>query len=974
MTATPSRKGSLFTYLVVVVCVAVFSVYALSSMLLYLDQRQQTISQMEDLVKESTERLSDIISPFLKSYSPSEYDNLVLTEARLHDLFAVLVYDRVMGDIVGQTEFITGYVRNEKGRLVAYNAAMDSHVKQLENAMFSLSSPILSDTGETLGSIVIYMSDEHLNNTLTRQLQQTVASAIVAATLLVTLLLYFAKRFFVKPLSLIVDAIATQDMNGIPVKPIPEFNNQELSALSTTINNMITLIRHSHDSLSMEHSRLQNVIEGTRTGTWEWDIMTGNITYNGAWRDILGWDLSALNGPPNQDWKQFIHPEDKALAKKLLMRLFTREAEYFDCEIRLRHWSGKWVNVLARGKVVEWDGEGRALKLLGTHQDITAHKKAEDNLKLAAKVFTHTREGIIITDSQTRIIEVNEAFSRITGYSQKEVKGKNPSILHSGRQNEKFYQDMWRSLSTKGYWSGEIWNRRKDGEMYPELLTISAVNDELGTPVNYVAVFSDITAYKEHEYKLEKIAHFDPLTELPNRLLLSDRLKHAMKHAKRHHQFIAVVFLDLDGFKPVNDTYGHDVGDLLLQQLAIRMRAALRDSDTIARLGGDEFVAVLTDFDSPEACQPILPRLLEATSEPVKIKGNLIQVSASFGITTYPQAEEVNADQLLRQADYAMYQAKLKGKKRYHFFDAQLEKSLKSKNEKLRQIRNALNNGEFYLHYQPKVNLRNGDVFGMEALIRWHHPTRGELSPASFIPFIENNQLIIELGNWVIERALSELVYWQEHNFHASVSVNIAPHHLLQANFAHTLQLQLARYPRIEPHLLELEILETSAFEDIEAVSQVIRQCRQLGVSFAIDDFGTGYASLTYLKQLPAQTLKIDRSFVNDMLNDTDNLALLEGVISLATIFNRHVIAEGVETAEQIRILLWLGCERGQGFGIAKPLASEEVLEWVRHWQPDPAWYEPPKLTEALRPFVESFVENRSRIERLRESLKQDVD
>lgn len=965
----PSRKGSLFTHLAIAICVAVIAVFSLSSVLVYLDQRGETITYMEEKVQESTERLTETIAPFVESYAPNEYSNLIRAEARLHDLFAVLVYDRAIANILGQTEYVYGYIRNEKGELVTYNDDIPLHSKLLENTMFSRSAPILTEEGEVLGNIVIHMSGEQLRRNLTQQLRQTVASSIVAGTVLISLLLYFTNRFFVKPLEDISEAISTRDMSGIPVSHIPDFTNKELSSLSATMNNMISLIRHSHNSLSLEHSRLQNVIEGTRTGTWEWDVASGYITYDGAWSDILGWDLEALNGPPNQDWKHFIHPEDKMLSEQQLAKLFAREQDYYDCDIRLRHFSGQWIHVLARGKIVEWDEQGRPLKVLGTHQDITAHKKAEENLKLAAKVFTHAREGIIIADSQTRIIEVNEAFCRITGYSLGEVKGKNPSVLQSGKQDGKFYKEMWRSLEKKGHWSGEIWNRRKDGEMYPELLTISAVTDELGHPVNYVAVFSDITAYKEHEHKLEKIAHFDQLTELPNRLLLGDRLKHAMKQAKRHKQFIAVIFLDLDGFKPVNDTYGHEVGDLLLQQLAIRMRNALRDSDTIARIGGDEFVAVLTDLQSPECCQPLLPRLLAATSEPIEVNGNLVQVSASFGITTYPQSEDVNSDKLLRQADYAMYQAKLKGKRRYHFFDADLEKSLKSQNEKLSQITNAIENRELFLRYQPKVNLRTGELIGFEALIRWQHPSKGELTPIEFIPQIENLALIIDVGNWVIDTALAELVYWQENGLSTTVSVNLAPHHLLQKDFIHHLRLRLARYPQIKAEQLELEILETSAFEDFEAVSEVICQCRKLGVAFAIDDFGTGYASLTYLKQLPAQTLKIDRSFIRDMLVDPDDLAILEGVISLANTFNREVLAEGVETKEQAQMLVWLGCDLGQGFGIAKPMLREEVIGWVDNWHPDPSWCEVPTLNDALRPAVETMAQNRSRIERLRQYL-----
>ncbi|MGF1768542.1 EAL domain-containing protein [Enterovibrio makurazakiensis] len=964
MTHSTVRKPTIFTHFVLAVTLVVISVFSLSAYLTYYNQREELIADIDGSAQESLLRLTSTVAPYISSYSVNEYEKLIYAEAKLKQFHAIIIFDLKMGDIIGKPSYITGYVRTKNGQLQPYRQGKDVDDSRLESSFFSVSSPIISKGGETLGQVTLYVSDDVIKDELNQQLIHTILTSIAAAILLLTVLFYFAKRLFIKPIRQITDAIATQDASGIPLSHIPEFSHQELSALSQTMNNMLNVIRCSHDSLQLEHSRLLNVLDGTRTGTWEWNVQTGHIEYSGAWHDILGWDIAELNGPPNKNWNIFIHPDDRINSDTLIDRLFDKEIEYYDCEVRLQNRSGDWINALGRANVVDWDKNGHPLKVLGTHQDITAHKKAEEKLRLAATVFSHSREGIIIADSKSRIIEVNDAFTRITGYSIDDVRGQKPSILHSGKQNADFYKKMWQSLTEKGHWSGELWNRRKNGEIYPELLTISCVLGEDNKPVNFVAVFSDITAYKEHERELELIAHFDVLTELPNRFLLGDRLKSAMKHAKRSGQYVAIIFFDLDGFKSVNDAYGHEVGDVLLQEIAKRMQNSMRDSDTIARIGGDEFVAILTGLHSPEGCPPLLPRLIAATSDPVDANGNLVQVSASFGITFFPQSDEVDADTLLRQADYAMYQAKLNGKHRYNFFDAELERTLKSQNEYLRSIGYGLTKKEFFLCYQPKVNFRTGEIIGLEALIRWQHPTQGILMPKDFIPSIENRSLIVDVGEWVLETTLHQLTEWQRKGFVTQVSVNIAPHQLSQTDFMDKLIVLMARFPHISPSQLQLEILETSAVEDIAAVSQIITQCQSMGISFAIDDFGTGYASLTYLKQLPAETLKIDHSFVGDMLDDTDNLLILEGIITLANTFGKKVLAEGVEKKEQIQLLLWLGCELGQGFGISRPMRADKVLSWAKEWRLDPTWHQSPELKDELRPFIDSSVNNREHIDR----------
>jgi diguanylate cyclase (GGDEF)-like protein len=411
-----------------------------------------------------------------------------------------------------------------------------------------------------------------------------------------------------------------------------------------------------------------------------------------------------------------------------------------------------------------------------------------------------------------------------------------------------------------------------------------------------------------------------------------------MAQAQRRGQQLAVVFLDLDGFKTVNDSHGHEVGDQVLVTLAQRMKQALRDGDSLARLGGDEFVAMLIDVKDMESSLPILTRLLTAAAQPVQLGALTVQLSASLGVTLYPQEQDIGADQLLRQADQAMYQAKVVGKNRYHIFDAKLDSSIRSHHESVERIRLALEQREFVLHYQPKVNMRTGEIVGAEALIRWQHPERGLLAPVDFLPVIEEHALAIAIGEWVIDTALTQMELWQGAGLDFGVSVNVGARQLQQIEFVARLQSILAAHPQVKVGYLELEVLETTALEDIAQVSQVIEACAQIGVMFALDDFGTGYSSLTYLRLLRVQTLKIDQSFVQDMLDDPDALAILQGIIGLAEAFKRQVIAEGVETIEHGSRLLQLGCELAQGYGIARPMPAEQLLAWASAWQPDTAW------------------------------------
>jgi diguanylate cyclase (GGDEF)-like protein/PAS domain S-box-containing protein len=703
---------------------------------------------------------------------------------------------------------------------------------------------------------------------------------------------------------------------------------------------------------------LPQIVWMTRADGW-------NIYFNQQWVDYTGLTLEESYG---HGWNIPFHPDDQKRAWDA-WQFATQTDSTYSLECRLRRADGIYRWWLVRGVALH-DTNGKVVNWFGTFTDIEDIKQAEQQLQLAASVFTHAREGIMITTADGTIIDVNEAFNLITGYSREEVLGHNASLLKSGRQNKQFYADMWRDLIEKGQWYGEVWNRRKNGDVYAEMMTVSAIRDAQGKTQQYVALFSDITTFKEHEQQLEHIAHYDALTNLPNRVLLADRLQLAMVQAQRRGQILSVAYLDLDGFKAINDNHGHQTGDLLLVSIAGFMKQALREGDTLARIGGDEFVAVLPDLDDIEACIPMIARLLAAAAQPIPIGEKVFQVSASLGVSFYPQAEEVDADQLLRQADQAMYQAKLAGKNRYHIFDPEQDSSIRGHHDSLNRIREALVAHEFVLYYQPKVNMRSGKIVGAEALIRWQHPDKGLLPPALFLPVIEDHALSIEIGEWVIDTALAQIDSWHNAGLDIPVSVNVSARQLQCADFVERLGVALAMHPNVNPSRLELEVLETSALEDITQITRIMESCRKIGVMFALDDFGTGYSSLTYLKRLPVALLKIDQSFVRDMLNDQNDLAILDGVLSLATAFGRQVIAEGVETREHGEVLLRLGCELAQGYGIARPMPADEMPDWSASWRTEPSWIDLPLISRVDLPLLFASAKHRAWIAGLEKHLK----
>lgn len=549
-------------------------------------------------------------------------------------------------------------------------------------------------------------------------------------------------------------------------------------------------------------------------------------------------------------------------------------------------------------------------------------ENANQDLSLLAAVVKATSEGVVITNKDGLIVDVNPAYCEITGYTREDLIGKNPNINKSGVHDRDFYRDMWAAVNAGGRWSGEIWDKKKDGTVYPKLLTINALKNDQSEVCNYVGIFTDISEIKAVEKKLETLAYFDPLTGLPNRSLYHDRLRQAFSAAQRGGDKVALMLLDLDRFKYVNDTLGHQAGDELLKMVAERVVGRVRETDTVARLGGDEFTVVLPSIKDLNGIGHIAQGIVDLLAKPFSLNGQDVYVGVSIGISIYPD-DALDGETLNKNADMAMYKAKESGRGRYHFYQSEMHEQAQKRMTLERSLRRALEHEEFRVFYQPKVNIREHKIIGMEALVRWFDPDKGMISPADFIPIAEENGMIIFIDQLVLRAACSQLRLWLDAGWDLRVAVNLSALQFRQSDLVEIVGGVLKEYD-LSPGSLELEITESAIMDDPNAAIALIQGLRDLGVYLSIDDFGTGYSSLAYLKKFPINTLKIDQAFVRDLTWDSDDAAIVRSVIALSEGLSLNVVAEGIETEEQRAFLLEHNCANGQGYYYSKPLPADE--------------------------------------------------
>ncbi|MES2072272.1 MAG: EAL domain-containing protein [Pseudomonadota bacterium] len=703
------------------------------------------------------------------------------------------------------------------------------------------------------------------------------------------------------------------------------------TVLIQKLEHKIAQLEAASHRAAQNEQRLTLALEVEEAGIWDWDLLSGVIIWSDRHASLFGMKPEEFDGR-YESFRRRVHPDDIDAVENATVSAREQHSDYsHDFRVIWPDGSLHWI--AGRGRFL-YDAQGKPTRMCGVIVEITALKSNEEQMRLAAQVFESSHEAIIITDAQANIIAVNSAFCKSTGYAVQEISGVNARILRANGQEAGYFGALWQSLKKNRHWHGELSNRRKDGSSYPARLSISAVGDEQGQTTHYVGIITDLTSYKEAEERIQYMAYFDALSTLPNRTLLRDRATHALAAARRDHGELAMMFLDLDHFKTINDSLGHSVGDQVLQTIASRLKHLIREVDTVARYGGDEFSILLTDTGAKGAGQ-VAQKIIETLAAPIEAGSHSLVVGVSIGISCFPTDAD-SFEALLKNSDIALFRAKAAGRSNFQFFTQEMNASAHNRLELEVALRSALANRQFQLHYQPQFDLRSGELLGFEALLRWQHPIRGMIPPADFIPITEINGLIVPIGTWVLHEACRQAKEWQTRGItQATVAVNLSAIQIRQSNIVNTVK-EALQASKLDAKYLELELTESLLLENVESVLMQLQQLKAIGVTLSIDDFGTGYSSLAYLKRFPIDTLKIDKSFVMNLSEDADSRAIALAIVSMAHSLRLKVIAEGVEDPSQAHILADMGCDQAQGYWYARPMPAEQVAGWLRS-NPAPA-------------------------------------
>jgi len=725
--------------------------------------------------------------------------------------------------------------------------------------------------------------------------------------------------------------VLVKDGSETPVEISINYTLRGEEKHAITILRDVTNREITEQVLRDKEKMLNNAQQVAHVGSWDWNLKKDSFIWSDEMHHIF--NLGPDEFGANYDaFVERLHPLDREEVVNAVNAAIILD-QPLDLEHRIIRADGLERIVHLRGEVYR-DKEGKGDHLVGTIHDITEVKYTENELRLADNVFNHTLEAILVTDADSQILRVNKAFTTITGYSAKEAIGQNPgALMNSGKHDKEFYKEFWKKLNTHGIWEGEIWERRKDGKIFPCWHNISAVKDDHGNLIQYISIFNDITDKKIAEEHIEHLAQYDQLTKLPNRILFNDRLQQAFIHGNRSNDKTGLMFIDLDRFKSVNDTLGHQAGDQLLQEVARRLTDCVRQVDTVARLGGDEFTIILEQLKHAEDSAIVADKILKALSQKVKLGKHEVTIGGSIGISIHPD-DGTDTESIIKNADMAMYQAKHLGKNQYHFYTDELANLADTRFHTENRLRNAFDSGELELYYQPQINILNGKLIGAEALIRWNDPDRGIIPPDNFIPLAEEMGMINDIGKWVLENACTQAKQWQEQGYPPiRISVNLSGCQIKQGSIVEIVA-RILKKTKLQPEYLELEILENFVMERPDQGILTIKALRYLGVSLAIDDFGTGYSSLSYLKQLDIDRLKIDRSFVMEIPHNKDDKAIVSTIISMARNLGLSVIAEGVESEDHIKFLSDNNCIEMQGFYFSRPVPCKDFIPFFNKTYP----------------------------------------
>ncbi|MBX9298172.1 EAL domain-containing protein [Chromobacterium piscinae] len=796
--------------------------------------------------------------------------------------------------------------------------------------------------GEAIGQVTMEFDNENLAIALSNQVKNILMILAAQLVLSIMLIMSILHSRFLSPMRLLTEQarlLAELKLDS----PFEWSRRDELGRLGThlewtrsELKRLVDELRAKTLALEADIARRREVEDALRRSENKyrelfWSNLDGIvissldgqvIDANPAFLNLMCYSLDQLK---QQNFWSLVADESEALERFNLDNKVLRFGYCDEFEATYLNRFDNQVPVSVK-TVAMRDAFGRINAVWRMVRDISEKRAAEERVQLAAKVFENTVEGIMITDADRRIRSVNRAFTEITGYTQHEVLGQKTSILSSGRHDEPFYEQMWQSISEQGSWQGELWNRRKNGEVYPEWLAINAVRNSLGEITHYVAIFSDLTERKAADERIQFLAHFDVLTSLPNRIHMQDRVELAIHNVVRDNQRLALLLLDLDRFKTVNESLGHSAGDTLLQVAADRIRSALAPGEMLARQGGDEFIILLPVISDPGEAALAAERVRDVFANPIELHNHVLTITPSIGISVYPD-DGRDYETLVRNADAAMYHAKSSGRNSYKFYTADLNARAREILAIESQLRFALERDEFVLHYQPQVEMESGRIVGAEALIRWNHPSLGLLGPVRFIQVAEERGFIVQIGNWVISEATRQLVAWRQEGLpELTLAINLSALQFRQPDLALQVK-QALESSGLPGHALDIEVTESIIMEDAQATIQTIDNMKNMGLRLSIDDFGTGYSSLSYLKRFKADKLKIDRSFVRDIPHDADDSAIARAIINMAKNLNMQVVAEGVETMEQWQFLEQEGCDFVQGYLIAKPLPADDFAK-----------------------------------------------
>jgi diguanylate cyclase (GGDEF)-like protein/PAS domain S-box-containing protein len=831
----------------------------------------------------------------------------IVNKMKKDEIRRAVIYDKIKKDYFIITS--KDILNNIKGN---YNLFLESKLRDIKNTFNSLNEAVI-ELFDNEEEQIIYWFNNKAKKLFNVQIDKNITSVIPK------------QRW-----NLIYKKIVANDFHENEILEIND-NVFQLTIMNTVLldNSIIKLlftniseIAHTNEQIENKFKLLYEHVPYPYQSLDNKGLLT-NV--NKKWCDTTGYSKDEAIGQ-----KFSIFTDEPYERLKVLFKIFLENKKVENEKIKIKKKNGEIILASFTGNLSNINGE---LKTHCIFKDITTEEKIEKKLKLSDIVFENTTEGILITNEENQIISVNNAFSTITGYTQEEVLGQNPKFLNSGKQNKEFYNNLWRDIHTTGQFKSEIWNRKKSGEIYPEWLNISVVKDSNGRTLNYVAIFSDITKIKKSNEKIEFLAHHDPLTNLPNRLLLKARLEQSITHANNAKEILAIMFIDIDNFKMINDTYGHSIGDKIINLVASRLKRNLRQDDTISRIGGDEFILVIENINDIKNIKKIAHKILNDFNEPIKLQEYLFEITISMGITLFPN-NGLNTEELIKQADTAMYSAKNAGKNQFQFYKNEMTNEIFEKIIMKNEISDGLKNEDFEVFYQPQINIQENKIVGAEALIRWNYKNSRLIFPGEFISYAEETKLIIPMGEFVLKKACTFLKKLQNLKLLSDgiIAVNISSIQIKNSDILKTIK-ECLEYSNLDAKYLEIELTESYIMDDVEESISTLARLKDLGIKLAIDDFGTGYSSLSYLKRFPIDKLKIDKSFVDELPKSTRDAAIAKTVIELAKGLEMKVIAEGVEKKEQNDFLKNELCDEVQGWYYGKALREDEFIAFVKNFQ-----------------------------------------